>query len=73
MTKKSYLCKGSVIPIMFEKQIDDYEKLAKLYYEEVVSRMDKDDYLKYSEVVFSAHSCAECPSYGCCGEVSRLL
>lgn len=43
---------------MFEKEIQEYEALLKVYREKVTDRMAMDDLKEYNEILFSAHSCA---------------
>lgn len=43
---------------MYEKEIEEYERLRQAYQRDVVERMDRTDYLRYNEVLFSAHSCS---------------
>jgi Fic family protein len=43
---------------MFEKEIEEYEALLKVYREKVTDRMAIDDLKEYNEILFSAHSCA---------------
>lgn len=43
---------------MFEKEIQEYEALLKVYREKVADRMAMDDWKEYNEILFSAHSCA---------------
>lgn len=43
---------------MFEKKIQEYEALLKVYREKVTDRMAMDDLKEYNEILFSAHSCA---------------
>lgn len=43
---------------MFEKEIAKYEQLRKEYLQDIVLPMEKSEYLKYSEILFSSHSCA---------------
>lgn len=42
----------------FEKEIKEYEKLRERYQTVIVDRMDREEYAKYNEVLFSTHSCA---------------
>lgn len=42
----------------FEKEIKEYDDLRDRYQALVVDRMDKEEYVKYNEVLFSTHSCA---------------
>ena len=43
---------------MFEKEIQEYERLLKVYHEKVTGRMAIADLKDYNEILFSAHSCA---------------
>ena len=43
---------------MFEKEIQAYEELLKVYRQKVTDRMAVQDLIVYNEVLFSAHSCA---------------
>ncbi|WP_443876153.1 Fic family protein [Leyella stercorea] len=42
----------------FEKEIKEYDDLRSKYQTLVVDRMNKEEYVKYNEVLFSTHSCA---------------
>lgn len=42
----------------FEKEIKEYDDLRDRYQTLVVDRMNKEEYVKYNEVLFSTHSCA---------------
>lgn len=42
----------------FEQEIGKYEELRAEYSARIMDRMDRDEYLKYNEVLFSTHSCA---------------
>lgn len=42
----------------FKTHIAEYEQLRSKYEKAVVSPMDKEEYFRYNEVLFSAHSCA---------------
>lgn len=42
----------------FEQEINEYEALRHRYQAKVVDRMDREEYLKFNEVLFSTHSCA---------------
>ncbi len=46
----------SVMP--FEKEIKEYEELRQKYQVSIVNKMDREEYAKYNEVLFSTHSCA---------------
>ena len=43
---------------MFSSEISEYERLRWEYQKHIVAPMSKRDYFDYSEVIFSAHSCA---------------
>ena len=43
---------------MFEKEIQAYEELLKVYRQKVTDRMATKDLKEYNEILFSAHSCA---------------
>ena len=43
---------------MFEKEINEYERILKVYQEKVTGRMKMADLREYNEILFSAHSCA---------------
>ena len=36
----------------FEKEIKEYEELRKKYQASIVSKMDKEEYIRYNEVLF---------------------
>lgn len=42
----------------FETEIRQYEELRQRYQDLIVGKMDRDEYFKYNEVLFSTHSCA---------------
>ncbi len=42
----------------FEKEIKEYECLRQKYQTRIVNKMDRAEYIKYNEVLFSTHSCA---------------
>lgn len=42
----------------FEKEIKEYDDLRGRYQSLIVDRMDREEYFKYNEVLFSTHSCA---------------
>ena len=42
----------------FEKEIKEYEDLRKKYQAQIIGKMDREEYIKYNEVLFSTHSCA---------------
>ena len=43
---------------MFEKEIEEYERIRKEYQEHIANRMGKKQWMEYNEILFSAHSCA---------------
>lgn len=43
---------------IFEKEIEEYERLRILYKSKVADRMSQQAWTEYSEILFSAHSCA---------------
>lgn len=43
---------------MFEEEIAKYEQLREEYLQDVVLPMEKSEYIKYNEILFSSHSCA---------------
>ena len=52
-----YVC--TIKPLyMFEKEINAYENLLKVYRQKVTSRMAVKDLREYNEILFSSHSCA---------------
>ncbi len=42
----------------FEEEIKAYEALRAQYQDKVVEKMNREEYIKYNEVLFSTHSCA---------------
>ena len=42
----------------FEEEIKQYEELRKKYQKLIIDKMDKEEYVKYNEILFSTHSCA---------------
>lgn len=44
--------------MMFEKEIEEYERIRKEYQEKVSNRMSEQQWMEYNEILFSAHSCA---------------
>lgn len=42
----------------FEKEIREYEVLRKHYQALIIEKMEREEYIKYNEVLFSTHSCA---------------
>ena len=43
---------------MFELQIAQYEDIRKQYQKKIADRMDRQQWMEYNEILFSAHSCA---------------
>jgi len=43
---------------MFEEEIKIYEALRKDYQKKIITPMNKEEYAKYNEILFSTHSCA---------------
>ena len=42
----------------FEKEIKEYEDLRGKYQTLIINKMDREEYIKYDEVLFSTFSCA---------------
>lgn len=42
----------------FEPEIKEYEELRKKYQSLIIDKMDREEYIRYNEVLFSTHSCA---------------
>ena len=42
----------------FETEIMKYEELRQRYQSLIINKMDREEYIKYNEVLFSTHSCA---------------
>lgn len=42
----------------FEKEIKEYEDLRGKYQTLIINKMDREEHIKYNEVLFSTHSCA---------------
>ena len=42
----------------FENEINKYEELRQRYQSLIINKMDREEYIKYNEVLFSTHSCA---------------
>lgn len=42
----------------FEKEIKEYEDLRKKYQAQIIGKMNREEYIRYNEVLFSTHSCA---------------
>ena len=43
---------------MFEKEIQEYERIRKEYQQKIADRMGNKQWMEYNEILFSAHSCA---------------
>ena len=43
---------------MFEKEIEEYERVRADYQENIADRMSREQWMEYNEILFSAHSCA---------------
>ena len=43
---------------MFEKEIEEYERIREDYQQKIADKMDKQQWMEYNEILFSAHSCA---------------
>ncbi|MBQ7419715.1 MAG: Fic family protein [Prevotella sp.] len=43
---------------MFEKEIEEYERIRQDYQQEIADRMGVQQWMEYNEILFSAHSCA---------------
>lgn len=43
---------------MFEKDIEEYERIRKDYQQNVADKMGREQWMEYNEILFSAHSCA---------------
>lgn len=41
---------------MFEKEIEEYERIRQRYQQKIADRMDKEQWMEYNEILFSAHS-----------------
>lgn len=44
--------------MIFEKEIKEYEELRAQYQASIINKMDREEYIRYNEVLFSTHSCA---------------
>lgn len=42
----------------FEQEIKEYEDLRQKYQASIINKMNRDEYIKYNEILFSTHSCA---------------
>ena len=42
----------------FEPEIKKYEELKKKYQSLIIDKMNREEYIRYNEVLFSTHSCA---------------
>jgi len=43
---------------MFEKEIEEYERIRADYQEKIADRMSREQWMEYNEILFSANSCA---------------
>ena len=43
---------------MFEKEIEEYERIRKEYQQKIADKMGRQQWMEYYEILFSAHSCA---------------
>ena len=43
---------------MFEKEIEEYERVRTEYQQKVADKMGREQWMEYNEILFSAHSCA---------------
>ncbi len=43
---------------MFEKEIEEYERIRTDYQREIADKMGRQQWMEYNEILFSAHSCA---------------
>lgn len=43
---------------MFESEIEEYERVRRLYQQQVAGKMSREQWMEYNEILFSAHSCA---------------
>ena len=43
---------------MFEKEIEEYERVRADYQENIADRMSREQWMEFNEILFSAHSCA---------------
>lgn len=43
---------------MFEKEIEEYERVRKDYQKKIADKMGRQQWMEYNEILFSAHSCA---------------
>ncbi len=48
----------NILLMAFDKEIREYESLRQRYQAQIVNKMDRVEYVKYNEVLFSTHSCA---------------
>lgn len=44
--------------MMFETEIKKYDELRQRYQSLIINKMDREEYIKYNEILFSTHSCA---------------
>ena len=48
----------SIFAPMFQKEIEEYERIREEYQQKIADRMSKEQWMEYNEILFSAHSCA---------------
>ena len=48
----------SIFAPMFQKEIEEYERIREEYQHKIADRMTKEQWMEYNEILFSAHSCA---------------
>ena len=47
-----------IFAAMFEKEIEEYERIRQEYQQKIADRMGEKQWMEYNEILFSAHSCA---------------
>ena len=47
-----------IFATMFEKEIEEYERVRQEYQQKVAERMSRQQWMEYNEILFSANSCA---------------
>ena len=57
---KKYVCYYffCIFAAMFEKEIEEYERVRKDYQQKIAGKMGRQQWMEYNEILFSAHSCA---------------
>ena len=48
----------SIFAPMFQKEIEEYERIREEYQQKIADRMSKEQWMEYNEILCSAHSCA---------------